>query len=104
VRVPGGYFTGILRRYGCRCTDYFAGFAVTGHLDGAHVAALAAHLPDGVTELMTHPGILGPELLAAHTRLKASREIELRALTAPGLRDALSRAGVVLRRYRDLPV
>ena len=38
-------------------------------------------LPEGSTEFMCHPGRCGEELRAARTRLKESREQELRALT-----------------------
>jgi predicted glycoside hydrolase/deacetylase ChbG (UPF0249 family) len=55
-----------------------------------------------VTEFMCHPGRLGDELRAARTRLKESREEELRALTAPEVRAALADAGVSLTSFRDL--
>jgi predicted glycoside hydrolase/deacetylase ChbG (UPF0249 family) len=51
---------------------------------------------------MVHPGFLGPELLAARTRLKRSRLIELEALTDPSVREALEVSGVSLAGYRDL--
>ena len=51
-------------------------------------------LPEGVTEFMCHPGRCGDDLRSARTRLKESREEELRALTAPEVRVALAEAGV----------
>jgi predicted glycoside hydrolase/deacetylase ChbG (UPF0249 family) len=51
---------------------------------------------------MCHPGICTTELRAARTRLKESREEELRALTAPEVRDALRESGVELTNYREL--
>ena len=42
------------------------------------------------------------ELQAAGTRLRESREIELRTLIAPETREALDRAGIQLITYRDL--
>jgi predicted glycoside hydrolase/deacetylase ChbG (UPF0249 family) len=51
---------------------------------------------------MCHPGFCTEELRAARTRLKESREQELRALTAPEARAALRDAGVELVSYRDL--
>jgi predicted glycoside hydrolase/deacetylase ChbG (UPF0249 family) len=59
-------------------------------------------LPEGVTEFMVHPGYCTDELLVAPTRLKKSREQELRALVAPETRAALARCGVRLAAYRDL--
>jgi predicted glycoside hydrolase/deacetylase ChbG (UPF0249 family) len=92
----------LLRRHGCRSTDHFAGFQITGRFRTAELVALIGSLPPGVTELMVHPGHCTEELRAARTRLKESREEELRALTAPETRQALEAHGVRLVRYRDL--
>ena len=54
-------------------------------------------LPEGVTEFMCHPGRCGDDLRSARTRLKESREEELRALTAPEVRVALDRRTVQLK-------
>jgi predicted glycoside hydrolase/deacetylase ChbG (UPF0249 family) len=97
-----GRFHRVLQSYGCRTTDYFAGFSITGLYDTAELCALVRALPDGVTELMTHPGICTGELRAAHTRLKESRQNELTALTSTDVKHALAEAGVELVRYRDL--
>jgi predicted glycoside hydrolase/deacetylase ChbG (UPF0249 family) len=48
---------------------------------------------------MVHPGFCTNELRAARTRLKESREAELRALTHPAVKDALAANGVVLVPY-----
>jgi predicted glycoside hydrolase/deacetylase ChbG (UPF0249 family) len=95
-------FHRVLRRHGCRTTDHFAGFQITGRLRGPELVALIANLPPGLTELMTHPGHCTGELRAARTRLKESREEELRALTAPETLRALETHGVRLVGYRDL--
>jgi predicted glycoside hydrolase/deacetylase ChbG (UPF0249 family) len=92
----------VLKRYGCRTTDHFAGFELTGRFGTAELVSLIEGLPEGTTELMCHPGICGSELLAAKTRLKESRQRELEALTAPETRAALTAAGVELISYRDL--
>jgi len=91
-----------LRRYGCRTTDHFAGFSLTGHLQIADIVRLLDRLPAGTTELMVHPGFCREELRAARTRLKESREKELLALTAAATREAVQRNGIQLGRYRDL--
>ena len=100
--VVRGRFERVLARHGCRSTDHFAGFQITGKFDASDVAALIRALPEGSTEFMCHPGICTAELRAASTRLKESREQELRALTAPEVRDALREAGVELTNYRGL--
>jgi predicted glycoside hydrolase/deacetylase ChbG (UPF0249 family) len=95
-------FARVLRRHGCRSTDHFAGFQITGRYSAAELAQLIRALPDGSTEFMCHPGICGDELRAARTRLKESRERELRALTSPEVRSALAEFGVELVSHRGL--
>ncbi len=67
-------FARVLARHGCRSTDHFAGFH----------------------------GFCTDELRAARTRLKESREQELRALTSPEVRAALEESGVKLVNYHEL--
>jgi predicted glycoside hydrolase/deacetylase ChbG (UPF0249 family) len=102
VRFAAGRFDAVLRRAGCRVTDHFTGFEITGRLGTGELLSLIRHLPDGLTELMCHPGFLGEELRQSPTRLKESRERELRALTAPETKAALVEAGILLTAYRDL--
>ena len=100
--VVRGRFEREFARRGCRSTDHFAGFQITGDYDAAELAALIHALPDGSTEFMCHPGVCTAELRAASTRLKESRERELRALTSAEVRVALKEARVELAVYRDL--
>lgn len=95
-------FHRVLDRNGCRATDYFAGFQVTGHYDAAELARLIRQLPDGVTEFMCHPGFCTAELQAARTRLKESRRRELDALISPEVRAALQQSHVTLARYAEI--
>ena len=97
-----GRFQRVLARRGCRATDHFAGFQITGRFRTAELVQLIRHLPDGVTEFMCHPGYNDAELQAAPTRLKASRQLELDALVAPETRAALADSGVELANYRNL--
>jgi predicted glycoside hydrolase/deacetylase ChbG (UPF0249 family) len=87
---------------GLRTTDAFTGFAWTGTFTEKDLARLLPALPEGVTELMCHPGRLGGELEGANTRLKASRVQELRALTHPATRAAVEAAGIQLVGFREL--
>ena len=102
MRVMSGRFGSALTRHHCRSTDWFAGFRMTGRYRGGDLAQLIRALPEGVTEFMCHPGRCGDDLRSARTRLKESREEELRALTSPEVRTALADAGVTLTSYRDL--
>ena len=88
--------------YPLRFTDHFAGFAFTGRYSAKDLHALFAKLPDGVTELMTHPGHCTAELQNAPTRLKESRAAELQALIAPQTRTALENNHITLTRYQNI--
>jgi predicted glycoside hydrolase/deacetylase ChbG (UPF0249 family) len=83
-----------------KTTDHFAGFQITGILKQANLIEILERMPEGLTEFMCHPGKLGPELRAAATRLKESREIELAALVSPEVRSAIERRGIELANYR----
>ena len=91
-----------LKRTRCVTVDYFAGFVATGRLDTDCLASLLGQLPDGTGELLCHPGFCGPQLQASATRLKESREVELRALCSDRARRAVSDAGIELVSFRDL--
>lgn len=98
MRVTGPYFARALGAL--KTTDHFAGFQLTGNLCEANLIETLERLPEGLTELMCHPGKLGPELRGAATRLKESREIELAALLSAGVRSAIERRGIELVNYR----
>jgi predicted glycoside hydrolase/deacetylase ChbG (UPF0249 family) len=102
LQVLRGRFHRVLARHGCRTTDHFAGFQLTGRFRAPELAQLIRELPEGLTEFMCHPGYCGDDLRRARTRLKESRERELEALVAPEVRAALMEAGVELVNYRML--
>jgi len=91
-----------IRRSGCRTTDHFAGFQWTGRFTSEDLIALLGALPPGVTEFMAHPGYCTEELWRAKTRLKASREAELRALTDARVREALRANGIRLASFAEI--
>jgi len=95
-------FHRVLEQYGCRTTDYFAGFQITGRFRTAELVRLMSVIPEGSTELMCHPGRCRDALRGARTRLKESRERELEALTARETRDALERNDIDLVNYCEL--
>jgi chitin disaccharide deacetylase len=102
VQFAANRFDNALHRGGRRFTDHFTGFEVTGRLGSPELLSILKHLPDGITELMCHPGYLSDELRSAPTRLKESRVKELEALTSPEARALLSETGIQLTTYRDL--
>ena len=102
MRLLRRRFHKVLERHGCRTTDHFAGFQITGRFHIAELVQLLAALPEGSTEFMCHPGHCGEALRNAPTRLKESREQEFEALVAPETRAALERNGIELVRYAQL--
>jgi len=98
-----GHFSRVLSRYGALSTNHFAGFLWTGDFSAQDLVQLIRSLPQGSTEFMCHPGILGEELRAAPTRLKESRELELQALIDPSVRKAIASEGIELVGYNELP-
>ena len=95
-------FHRVLEQHGCRTTDHFAGFQITGRFRTAGLVRLLGAIPEGSTELMCHPGRCGDALRHARTRLKESREYELEALVAGETREAVERHGIELVGYRGL--
>jgi predicted glycoside hydrolase/deacetylase ChbG (UPF0249 family) len=94
------HFERTLGRARLRATDYFAGFQLTGSFGERELAELIRALPAGLGEFMAHPGRCTDELRATSSRLKESREVELRALTSKEVREAVAEAGVELVDFR----
>jgi predicted glycoside hydrolase/deacetylase ChbG (UPF0249 family) len=98
-----GQFHRALASHHCATTDCFAGFQLTGRFGPQSVVHLLDHLPAGTTEFMVHPGFCTAELRAARTRLKESREQELRALLHPDVLAAVRRNAIQLTGYGRMP-
>ena len=73
------------------------GISATGHHNKATLDAILQHLPDGLWELVCHPGYNDRELDAVATRLRVTREIERDALLAAAIPN-----GVHLLHYGNL--
>jgi hopanoid biosynthesis associated protein HpnK len=82
--------------------DGTLGIEVTGTLDETLFEAIARSIPDGTWEFVCHPGYNDADLAAAKTRLRESRETELRVLTLPAAREVLAQEGIQLISYRNL--
>ena len=102
LRRFAGKFQEAVDREDFVTTDGTLGIEVTGTLDETLFRAIAGSIPDGTWEFVCHPGYNDADLQAAKTRLRESRETELRVLTLPGARDMLERGGVELISYQDL--
>jgi predicted glycoside hydrolase/deacetylase ChbG (UPF0249 family) len=80
LRTMETTFHRIVREEGFTTTQGAIGVLATGTLDASTVTSLLAAMPDGLWELVTHPGYNDPALAQVKTRLRASREIEMNAL------------------------
>ena len=89
-------------REGFVTPDGTLGIVVTGALDETLFYEIARSIPEGTWEFVCHPGYNDADLLAGKTRLRESRETELRVLTLPSAREVLSQQGIELISYRDL--
>jgi chitin disaccharide deacetylase len=97
-----GKFHEAVAREGFVTPDGTLGIEVTGTLDETLFRAIARTIPEGTWEFVCHPGYNDDDLAAANTRLRSSREIELRVLTLPAVREVLSQEGIELISYREL--
>jgi chitin disaccharide deacetylase len=106
VRDLGSCFAGKFReavqREGFVTPDGTLGIEVTGTLDETLFTTIASNVPEGTWEFVCHPGYNDSDLQSANTRLRESREVELRVLTLPRAREILAQQGIELLSYRDL--
>ena len=70
----------VLADEGFATTDGTIGVCGTGALDTATLRRLLDRVPAGTWELVTHPGYNDADLARVRTRLRASRDIERKAL------------------------
>jgi chitin disaccharide deacetylase len=86
-------------RWGIATADYFCGIAQTGELTREGLASLLRGLPEGITELMCHPGFVDADLRRSDTRLQESRRLEVEILTDRGIRNLVAEQGIRLIDY-----
>ncbi|CEF41360.1 hopanoid biosynthesis associated protein HpnK [Acetobacter senegalensis] len=81
--------------------DWCFGLAWSGHMTADRVAALAAHLPEGMSEIYFHPATHKNALLQ---KLMPTYEhkAEFEALCSSGFRAGLEHSHAVLSGWRDL--
>ena len=80
----------------------FYGLSQTGFLHTQSILDILGRLPDGVSELMCHPGYVDADLLRAGTRLLGQRQVEIEALTAAPVRKLVADHGIRLMDYWQL--
>jgi chitin disaccharide deacetylase len=87
-----------LERAGVAAPDQVFGLAWSGAMTQSRLAGLIAHLPDGVTEIYTHPATASDFAGAAPGY---RYEDELAALTSPDVRRQIAAAGVPSGGFSD---
>ena len=105
VRILGGFagkFREVVDHEGFAAPNGTLGVVVTGVLDESLFLAIARSIPAGTWEFVCHPGYNDADLQAGKTRLRASRETELRVLTLPAAREVFREQGIELISYHDL--
>jgi hopanoid biosynthesis associated protein HpnK len=102
LRTLAAKFRDAAKREGLVTPDGTLGIVVTGALDEKLFRAIAAAIPEGTWEFVCHPGYNDDDLKSAKTRLRQSRETELRVLTMPEARQLLLDQGIALISYREL--
>ena len=91
-----------VRQAGLLTPDGTIGIVATGALGQRVLRFILQNLPEGTWELVCHPGYNDAQLQTVHTRLRKSREEELRVLTSPEVRELLLQREIELISYRAL--
>lgn len=98
------YFAGQTKKAvydsGLLVTDFFLGLLDAGRLNESALLENLRNLKNGVTELVTHPGFLSPEVLSDYSwHIRA--EEELAALTSKRVIKAVSDNGIKLITFSE---
>ena len=91
-----------LNRAGLISPTHFFGLTETGFLNIKTLQDILERLPEGVSELMCHPGYANSRLRRTGTRLLAQRVVEIRALGWLRTRMLVDEEGIQLISYDDL--
>jgi predicted glycoside hydrolase/deacetylase ChbG (UPF0249 family) len=98
------YFTGSiednLKKTDLIYTDYFMGLLDAGQLNIDKVKNILTGLKEGVTEIVTHPGFLSPEVLD-HYKWHMGCETELFALTDKRIKNFIKENSIKLISYEE---
>ena len=89
-----------VRRRGLKSAQFFHGLAASGRLDTQSLCAILVRLPDGVHEIMCHPGL---ETAALRQRYAwgYAWQVETAALQSSAVKRVVERRGIVLRNFAE---
>ncbi len=109
--IEVGILRGLARQFreaveqaGIATPDGTLAIVATGSLNERLLRLMVENLPDGTWELVCHPGYNDTDLQGVRTRLRESREQEVRILTSSSTRDLLAANGVEIVSFRELAV
>jgi chitin disaccharide deacetylase len=102
VRTIAPKFRATLKKFGMTTPNHFLGLAMTGQVGLETLKKMIESLDEGTTEIMFHPGLSDDALAKTGTRLLMQRELELKALIDPAVRQSLEERGVRIISYREL--
>ncbi|MCP2520251.1 ChbG/HpnK family deacetylase [Candidatus Aminicenantes bacterium AC-708-M15] len=87
--------------------DRFYGICGSGRMNSKNLIKILTSIPDGVTEIMVHPGIIDNDYIKIEQEygsyyLKEERERELEALIDLKVKEIIEEENIQLINYRDL--
>lgn len=104
LRSLAKQFREAVQEAGISTPDGTLAIVATGSLDERLLRLMVEHLPDGTWELVCHPGYNDGDLQGVRTRLRESRERELRILTSASTRELLAANGIEIVSFCELAV
>src|SRR2546423_2301111 len=105
VRALRGFFASFrstVAEMDMMTTDGSFGVLGTGALDEQLFTSICGCIPEGTWEFVCHPGYNDAALSGIRTRLRASREAELKILTSADAKRTLEGHGIESISYREL--
>ena len=101
---PIEQFREAVRQSGMSTPDGTLAIVATGSLNERLLRLMVENLPHGTWELVCHPGYNDDDLRRVRTRLRESREQELRILTSSSTRDLMAANGVEIITFGELAI
>ena len=104
LRSLAKQFREAVEEAGISTPDGTLAIVATGSLDERLLRLMVERLPEGTWELVCHPGYNDGDLQGVRTRLRESREQELRILTSGSTRELLAANGIEMVSFREVAV
>ncbi|MDR3569686.1 MAG: ChbG/HpnK family deacetylase [Syntrophobacteraceae bacterium] len=95
-------FRSRVRGAGMKTAAGVYGISFTGLMNEAILKSLCGMLKPGLSELMTHPGVMDADLLGLKGRLVASRAEEKKLLVSPEIKGFFEKNAITLRHFGEV--